>query len=66
MQFQLGQRSLLDVLNAENELFTSRSNELSGEYSLLTSAFKMLSSMGKLLPALGVTIPGDAVAEGAK
>ena len=66
LQFQLGQRSLLDVLNAENELFTSRSNELSGEYSLLTSAFKMLSSMGKLLPALGVTIPGDAVAEGAK
>ena len=65
LQFQLGQRSLLDVLNAENELFTSRSNELSGEYSLLTSAFKLLSSMGKLLPALGVRIPG-ALAEGPK
>lgn len=63
-QFQLGQRSLLDVLNAENELFTSRSNELSGEYSLLTSAFRLLSAMGKLLPALGIVVPGDAVAEG--
>lgn len=61
-QFQIGQRSLLDVLNAENELFTSRSNELSGEFSLLTSAFKLLSSMGRLLPALGVPVPGETVA----
>ncbi len=63
-QFQLGQRSLLDVLNAENELFTSRSNELSGEYSLLASAFRLLSAMGKLLPALGIAVPGETIAEG--
>jgi len=59
-QFAIGQRSLLDVLNAENELYTARGNALNGLLGLSADEMRVLATMGKLVAVLGVAIPGEA------
>jgi adhesin transport system outer membrane protein len=54
-QFRLGRRSLLDTLNAENELFTARSNLVSGRYEDILNGYFIEASKGSLLRSLGVT-----------
>jgi adhesin transport system outer membrane protein len=51
-QFRIGRRSVLDVLNAENELFTARSNLVSGQYSERVAAFQLMALEGKLFEAI--------------
>ena len=53
-QFELGQRTLLDVLDVENELFQSRINLVSGEYEVLFAHFLILETLGQLLDAYGI------------
>jgi adhesin transport system outer membrane protein len=60
-QFSIGQRTLLDLLNAENEYFNARLAYITGQYAQLTSAFQILSSMGQLLSQLEIALPADAV-----
>ena len=47
-QFKIGRRSLLDVLNAENELFTARTNVLTAISDTSLSAWRLLSLRGYL------------------
>jgi len=49
-QFELGRRTLLDLLNAENELFQARSNLASGDYAILLAEYRLLQVMGGLAP----------------
>ncbi len=56
LQFSIGQRTLLDVLNAENELFTAKSNEYSAAYAVSIGELRVLAAMGRLLATLGVEI----------
>lgn len=58
-QLKLGQRSLLDVLDSENELFNARSNLTTGQYIELLSMFRVLASMGILLETLKVNLPQE-------
>lgn len=53
-QFNLGQRTLLDLLDSENELYTGRSNYLDAQYIDLFSRYRLMADMGKLLGTLGV------------
>ncbi len=53
-QFKIGRRSLLDVLNAENELFTARSNKLSAELDQIKSAWRLVGLQGQLAVVLGL------------
>jgi adhesin transport system outer membrane protein len=53
-QFNLGQRTLLDLLDSENELYIGRSNYLDAQYIDLFSRYRLMADMGKLLSALGV------------
>ena len=62
-QFKLGQRSLLDVLNAENEHFTARRSFVDGEYAVIGGSYRILASTGRLLEALGVALPPEARVE---
>lgn len=55
-QFTLGQRTLLDVLNAENELFTARSGHYTGIYVVTVGELRVLAAIGKLLATLGVAL----------
>jgi adhesin transport system outer membrane protein len=56
-QFKLGQRSLLDVLDSENELFNARASLVSAQYTEILSVFNILESTGLLLKTLGITSP---------
>lgn len=59
-QFRIGQRSLLDVLNAENEYFGARSTELTGEYAVASGVYRLLASQARLLASFGLSVPsGD-------
>ena len=57
LQFQLGQRSLLDVLNAENERFNAASGYIAGRAAVAAGELRLLSSIGGLLEAFGISVP---------
>lgn len=47
-QFKIGRRTLLDVLNTENELFSSQISLVNAQYALKVDAYSLLASMGTL------------------
>lgn len=51
-QFDIGQRTLLDVLDTENEYYTARRNYLNGEQDLLIARAKYQYAAGNLLNVL--------------
>lgn len=53
-QLELGRRTLLDVLNAENELFGARSNLTVGRYDDMLNHLAVQAAQGSLLRTLGV------------
>lgn len=53
-QFDIGRRSLLDVLDAENEAFQSNRAYSSAQYDLMNAQLQVLYHVGQLLPVLGV------------
>jgi adhesin transport system outer membrane protein len=53
-QFNIGQRTLLDLLDAENEYFTSRTTQLNGQFIELGARYRVLNAMGGLLETVGV------------
>jgi outer membrane protein, adhesin transport system len=55
LQFQLGQRSLLDVLNAENERYNAVSNYIAARATVTSSELRLLSAQGRLVEALGLS-----------
>jgi adhesin transport system outer membrane protein len=58
-QFRIGQRSLLDLLDTENELYQSRIDFLGAETSEIIARYRILHSMGLLLDSLKVTRPAS-------
>ncbi|BDB28968.1 TolC family outer membrane protein (plasmid) [Cupriavidus sp. P-10] len=60
-QFRIGQRSLLDLLNAENEYFSARTAYVTGQYTELASQYRILAGMGLLLATLQVAPPSEAL-----
>jgi len=63
-QFSLGQRTLLDLLDTENEAFTASSNLLNGRYVEIFSRFRVLADLSMLLDVIGVP-PRDETISGA-
>lgn len=59
-QFNLDRRTLLDVLDSQNELFVSRSNTINAEFLEIFSVFRLLALKGQLLPTLGVAYPEES------
>lgn len=56
-QFKVGQRSLLDLLDTENELYQARQDYLGAEFDEITAQYRILHAMGLLLDSLRVTRP---------
>ena len=56
-QFSLGQRTLLDLLDSENELFRSRISLTEAQYDETYAMYRILNSMGLLLEGLDVQAP---------
>ncbi len=59
-QFEVGVRSLLDVLDAENELFVSSARLATTEQAMTFAAYKVLAVEGALLSTLEVSLPQEA------
>ena len=59
-QFELGRRTLLDVLDAQNEDFVTRSNTINSEYLEMLAMYRLLALQGDLLASLDVTTPREA------
>lgn len=53
-QFTLGQRTLLDLLDSENEFFTAQSNFINGQFVELFARYRVLAETGYLLAAIGI------------
>ncbi|QRY78829.1 TolC family outer membrane protein [Pseudomonas sp. PDNC002] len=61
-QFTLGQRTLLDLLDSENELFTANRRYTEVRYTEEFSMYRVLASMGYLLKTQHVVAPHESVA----
>lgn len=59
-QFSIGQRTLLDLLDSENELYTARSNYVDGQFVEIFARYRLLADMGKLVESLGVAPRDEA------
>jgi adhesin transport system outer membrane protein len=62
-QFQIGQRTLLDLLDTENELFESRRALTNALYDLQVAQYRWLTLSHKLLPTLGLRPANDETPE---
>ncbi|QIZ78021.1 TolC family outer membrane protein [Ferrimonas lipolytica] len=62
-QFRLGQRTLLDLLDTENELFQARQDYVNSEMQELLAKYRVLNASGRLLDSLRVTRPPEWSAE---
>jgi adhesin transport system outer membrane protein len=56
-QFDIGQRSLLDLLNSENELYTAKRSYVLAEEDLATAIVRTYAGMGTLVANLGLKRP---------
>ncbi|WP_342129313.1 TolC family outer membrane protein [Hydrogenophaga sp. OTU3427] len=57
-QFNIGQRTLLDLLDTQNEAFEASRAYTRARYALFAAQAKVLASTGRLGPALGITREG--------
>ncbi len=58
-QFNLDRRTLLDVLDSQNEWFVSRSNAINNRYLEMFAAYRLVAIKGQLLPALEIPYPKE-------
>lgn len=63
-QFSVGQRTLLDLLDSENELYTARANYIDGQYQERFAQYRLMADAGRLLETLGVAPREEASLEG--
>lgn len=61
-EFDVGNRSLLDVLNTQNALFQSEVNLLNARALEVFLKYRLLAAAGVLLPSLGIEPPVDSEA----
>ena len=59
-QFNIGQRTLLDLLDSENELFRARTSLTNALYDELFTMYRVLNSTGSLLESLEISAPAAA------
>jgi adhesin transport system outer membrane protein len=65
-QFSLDRRTLLDVLDAQNELFVSRSSHVNALYTEMFAVFRVLALEGQMLNTLDIPKPREAHVQAAQ
>jgi adhesin transport system outer membrane protein len=60
-QFDLGQRGLLDLLDAENELFIARTNLVTATFTERFAVYRVLAVIGVMLDTLEIERPKEAI-----
>jgi adhesin transport system outer membrane protein len=59
-QFELGQRTLIDLLDVQNELFNNETSAVTESFVSNFNSFRVLASMGRLVPSLGLDYNEEA------
>jgi len=54
-EYQIGQRTLLDLLDSQNELFSAKRAYVQGRYEVLLAEYRLLRDMGLSIAALNLT-----------
>ncbi|MEG0859667.1 MAG: TolC family outer membrane protein [Pseudomonas sp.] len=62
-QFGLGQRTLLDLLDSENELYNANRRYTEVRYTEEFSMYRVLSNVGELLTKQRISLPPEAIAK---
>lgn len=65
-QFDIGQRSLLDLLNAENEVYTARRSYANADFDRLFAQARVLAALQQLTTRLGLRAPMLAAEAGSE
>jgi len=60
-QFNLGRRTLLDLLDSANEMFVSKSDFVNAKYDQLFAMYRIFASMGMVHTILGIELPEESV-----
>ncbi len=55
-EFFIGQRDLLDLLDAESELNSAQNQHATAYYDLMAARFRIMEAIGDLFPAMGMKI----------
>ncbi|WP_197478983.1 TolC family protein, partial [Marinomonas atlantica] len=56
-QFNIGQRSLLDLLDTENEVFSSKNDLTNALHDQLVAKYRVVNGMGTLLDSFNLSLP---------
>jgi adhesin transport system outer membrane protein len=59
-QFELGQRTLIDLLDVQNEIFVNETSLITEQFVSNFNVFRVLGAMGRLVPALGLDYNEEA------
>lgn len=60
-EFQIGRRSLLDLLDSDAELFQTEVTLVTAGYTRDFAVYRLLATTGRMLAALGVTPPPESI-----
>jgi len=60
-QFDLGTRSLLDLLDSENEYYATLGRQITAEHARVFAAYRVLAVGGELLSSLSINQPAQAM-----
>lgn len=58
-QFRIGERTLLDLLNTENEIFSAHSENIKNQYENILAKYRVIDSMGILLRELQLSVVNE-------
>lgn len=62
-QWNINERTLLDVLDAEAERIDAARQLVTAEFDGLYAHYRLLNGMGKLIPSLGLNLPEESIAD---
>lgn len=59
-QFTLDKRTLVDLLNADNEYFSASRDYANGQFDVLLNQYRLLTAIGSVLDTLNIVLPSTA------
>ncbi|MFN8831995.1 MAG: TolC family outer membrane protein [Labrys sp. (in: a-proteobacteria)] len=62
-EFEAGKRSLIDLFNAQSDVFTAKAAVISADYTRDFAVYRLLAVQGQLLETLAIAMAPEAIAD---